>query len=130
YTWQEASKSFRRYCVEKQSLPVDLHVVLSDIIQGAGHVVDMFPYFMRHAKEIFPQIDCLDDLKKIGDLRAPANWYPKARGLRRKIVFHAGPTNSGKTHHALACFMDAESGIYCGPLKLLAAEVYSKCNSQ
>lgn len=127
-SWQEASNSFRRYCVESKSLPPDLHVVISDIIQGAGNLTDIFPYFMRHAKEIFPHIDCLDDLKKISDLRTPANWYPTARGLTRKIIFHAGPTNSGKTYHALERFMSAKSGVYCGPLKMLAVEVFNKCN--
>lgn len=52
-----------------------------------------------------------------------------ARGRNRKIIFHAGPTNSGKTHHALERFMSAKTGVYCGPLKLLAVEVFNKCNS-
>jgi len=43
--------------------------------------------------------------------------------MSRKIVFHGGPTNSGKTYHALERFLAAKSGIYCGPLKLLAVEV-------
>ncbi|XP_058798461.1 ATP-dependent RNA helicase SUV3 homolog, mitochondrial isoform X2 [Phymastichus coffea] len=85
---------------------------------------------MKHAKEIYPHIDCLDDLKKISDLRSPANWYPVARSITRKIIFHAGPTNSGKTYHALERFMTAKSGIYCGPLRLLATEVFNKCNLQ
>ena len=124
-----ALNGFRQYCVESNTLPVDLHVILSDIIQGAGNVVDIFPYFLRHAKEMYPHIDCLDDLKKISDLRSPPNWYPVARGRNRKIIFHAGPTNSGKTHHALERFMSAKTGVYCGPLKLLAVEVFYKCNS-
>ena len=57
------------------------------------------------------------------DLTDPPNWYPEAREMDRKIIFHAGPTNSGKTYHALERFMNAKSGIYCGPLKLLAVEV-------
>ncbi|XP_043266679.1 ATP-dependent RNA helicase SUV3 homolog, mitochondrial [Venturia canescens] len=124
----QAQASFRRYCLEAESLPVDLHVVLSDILQGAGNIVDIFPYFVRHSKEIFPHLECMDDLKKISDLRLPANWYPMARSKSRKIVFHAGPTNSGKTYHALERFMSAKSGVYCGPLKLLATEVFHKCN--
>lgn len=28
-------------------------------------------------------------------------WYPVARALERRIVYHAGPTNSGKTYEAL-----------------------------
>ncbi|XP_017081726.1 ATP-dependent RNA helicase SUV3 homolog, mitochondrial isoform X2 [Drosophila eugracilis] len=70
----------------------------------------------------------MDDLKKISDLRQPANWYSNARAITRKIVFHAGPTNSGKTFHAMERFLKAKSGVYCGPLKLLATEVYNKAN--
>lgn len=70
----------------------------------------------------------MDDLKQISDLRQPANWYPSARAINRKIVFHSGPTNSGKTYHAMERFLTAKSGVYCGPLKLLATEVYLKSN--
>lgn len=41
-----------------------------------------------------------------------------------------GPTNSGKTHEALERMQRAASGIYCGPLRLLAWEVYEKLNSK
>ncbi|XP_063993444.1 ATP-dependent RNA helicase SUV3 homolog, mitochondrial [Diachasmimorpha longicaudata] len=125
---QQAFNNFRKYCLATDTLPVDLHVVISDILQGAGHVTDIFPYFIRHAKEIFPHLECMDDLKKISDLRTPANWYPLARSITRKIIFHAGPTNSGKTYHALERFRTAKSGLYCGPLKLLATEVFRKTN--
>lgn len=40
-----------------------------------GHVDDLFPYFMKHAKTMFPHLDCMDDLQKISDLRHPANWF-------------------------------------------------------
>lgn len=128
YLQHQTYVSFRRYCLETTSLPVDLHVVISDILQGAGHISDIFPYFLKHAKQMFPHLECMDDLKKISDLRSPANWYPEARAITRKIIFHAGPTNSGKTYHALKRFMTAKSGVYCGPLKLLANEVFNKTN--
>ena len=54
--------------------------------------------------------------------------YPIARSKKRKIIFHVGPTNSGKTYQALQRFISAKSGVYCGPLKLLATEVFNKCN--
>ena len=34
-----------------------------------------------------------------------------------------GPTNSGKTHAALQALKSAGTGVYCGPLRLLAWEV-------
>uniref|UniRef100_A0A8C7TSU5 ATP-dependent RNA helicase SUPV3L1, mitochondrial n=1 Tax=Oncorhynchus mykiss TaxID=8022 RepID=A0A8C7TSU5_ONCMY len=94
-----------------------------------GHIDDLYPYFMRHAKQIFPMLDCMEDLRKISDLRVPANWYPEARAIQRKVIFHAGPTNSGKTHHAIQRYLAAKSGVYCGPLKLLAHEIFEKSNT-
>ncbi|XP_059620953.1 ATP-dependent RNA helicase SUV3 homolog, mitochondrial [Phlebotomus argentipes] len=130
YLQQQAFASFRRYCMDADNLPADLHITVSDILQGAGHVDDLFPYFLRHAKQIFPHLDCMDDLRKISDLRTPANWYPNARAITRKIIFHSGPTNSGKTYHAMERFLTAKSGVYCGPLKLLATEVFHKSNER
>uniref|UniRef100_A0A8C4ELK0 ATP-dependent RNA helicase SUPV3L1, mitochondrial n=1 Tax=Dicentrarchus labrax TaxID=13489 RepID=A0A8C4ELK0_DICLA len=93
------------------------------------HIDDIYPYFLRHAKQIFPMLDCMDDLRKISDLRVPANWYPEARAIQRKVIFHAGPTNSGKTYHAIQRYLTAKSGVYCGPLKLLAHEIFEKSNT-
>ena len=39
---------------------------------------------------------------------------------------HIGPTNSGKTYSALKALGCASTGIYLGPLRLLAWEVYEK----
>ncbi|XP_050678931.1 ATP-dependent RNA helicase SUV3 homolog, mitochondrial isoform X2 [Leptidea sinapis] len=50
--------------------------------------------------------------------------------MDRKIIFHAGPTNSGKTYHAMERYLEAKSGVYCGPLKLLATEIYHKSNNR
>lgn len=63
------------------------------------------------------------------DLRRPETWYPAARSMRRRIIYHAGPTNSGKTYNALQALKNAWSGVYCGPLRLLALEVYESMNS-
>ncbi|KAK7072755.1 ATP-dependent RNA helicase supv3l1, mitochondrial [Halocaridina rubra] len=131
YLFQQAFISFRKFCMESSSsLPVDLHIIISDIIQGAAHIHDIYPSFKKHALEIFPHLNCLEDLCKISDLSTPPNWYPEARALNRKIIFHAGPTNSGKTYHAMQQFLCADSGVYCGPLKLLATEVYHKSNEK
>ncbi|XP_019339926.1 ATP-dependent RNA helicase SUPV3L1, mitochondrial isoform X1 [Alligator mississippiensis] len=128
HLFHQAFVSFRKYILESQSLSADVHIILNDICCGAGHVDDLFPFFLNHAKQIFPMLDCMDDLRKISDLRWPPNWYPEARAIQRKIVFHAGPTNSGKTYHAIQRYLSAKSGIYCGPLKLLAHEIFRKCN--
>nr|CAG4642332.1 EOG090X01V1 [Evadne anonyx] len=130
HAFHETYKSFRRFCLEIDCLPVDLHITLNDIIVGGTHVDSLLPYFIRHARKMFSYLDCKDDLIKISDLRSPASWYQEARAINRKIIFHAGPTNSGKTYHALERFKHSKSGVYCSPLKLLANEVFQKCNSQ
>lgn len=55
-----------------------------------------------------------------------ANKYKRARQTHRKIIAYLGPTNSGKTHRAFSHFMSSASGIYLGPLRLLAHEGYVK----
>jgi len=50
--------------------------------------------------------------------------------MHRVVHIHCGPTNSGKTHFALRALAEAESGVYCGPLRLLAWEVHEKLNAQ
>lgn len=67
--------NFRKHCIESESLPADLHVILSDLTQGVGHITDLFPYFLRHTKQMYPHIDYLEELKKISDLRNPPQWY-------------------------------------------------------
>ncbi|KAL2820487.1 P-loop containing nucleoside triphosphate hydrolase protein [Aspergillus cavernicola] len=67
--------------------------------------------------------------RKIADLRYPAQWYPQARATQRTIHLHVGPTNSGKTYHALQRLREAKSGFYAGPLRLLAQEVYHRFQS-
>jgi len=129
YLYHQAYTSFRRFCMDVKHLPTELYILFSDILQGAKHNHDIFGYFLTHARKVFPHLDCIDDLRKISDLTNPPNWYPEARAINRRIIFHAGPTNSGKTYHALERFMSAKSGVYCGPLKLLAVEVFNKSNS-
>jgi hypothetical protein len=68
-------------------------------------------------------------LAKITDLRMPHEWFPRARELTRRIEYHWGPTNSGKTHAALDRLKTAKHGVYCGPLRLLATEIYERLNA-
>lgn len=67
-------------------------------------------------------------LHSAADLSYPADSYPEARSIRRKFYMHVGPTNSGKTHAALRALAAAGSGVYAGPLRLLAHEVWERLN--
>lgn len=68
----------------------------------------------------------LEGQQKVADLRYPAEWYPQTRSIQRTIHLHVGPTNSGKTYHALKRLEQAKHGFYAGPLRLLAQEVYHR----
>jgi ATP-dependent RNA helicase SUPV3L1/SUV3 len=54
--------------------------------------------------------------------------------MKRRIIYHGGPTNSGKTYHALQALRQADpdkgGGVFCGPLRLLALEVYEQLNTE
>ncbi|EFC48221.1 ATP dependent RNA helicase [Naegleria gruberi] len=67
---------------------------------------------------------------KTCDMTNPFNYYKKSIPFGRKIIYHMGPTNSGKTHAALTRLSQSENGVYCGPLRLLAQEVFTKMNTQ
>ena len=45
------------------------------------------------------------------DLSSPHEWYPVARSLHRRIIYHAGPTNSGKTYQALQARRTASEAL-------------------
>lgn len=61
-------------------------------------------------------------------MQNPAEWHGPARSARRKVIFHVGPTNSGKTYHALRALATSRIGVYAGPLRLLAFEIYDRLN--
>ncbi len=48
--------------------------------------------------------------------------FPVARSMQRKVVAWLGPTNSGKTYRAVLSLAAAKTGMYLGPLRLLALE--------
>ena len=56
----------------------------------------------------------------------PEMEFPRALEMKRHFILHVGPTNCGKTYQALQRLRTAYKGIYLGPLRLLALEVYEK----
>ena len=61
---------------------------------------------------------------------APKDEYPLARTMKRHFILHIGPTNSGKTYEALERLKTAASGVYLGPLRLLALEIYDRFHGE
>lgn len=77
----------------------------------------------------------IEKLKKLTDLSEPTKAFPFTRAMKRKIICHLGPTNSGKTYAAIEELKrqakaggGGEFGVYCAPLRLLAQEMYEKLN--
>jgi ATP-dependent RNA helicase SUPV3L1/SUV3 len=56
--------------------------------------------------------------------------HAEARRMNRKIIYHMGPTNSGKTYHAIEALCKAPKGCYLAPLRLLASELYDTMNAK
>ncbi|KDQ59803.1 hypothetical protein JAAARDRAFT_126493 [Jaapia argillacea MUCL 33604] len=73
-------------------------------------------------------LSAMSHLLKSSDQSNPAEWFPQARRRPRTIIMHVGPTNSGKTHTALRALAASRVGCYCGPLRLLAHEIWERLN--
>ncbi|CAM9187076.1 unnamed protein product [Chrysoparadoxa australica] len=89
----------------------------------------MRPRFYNAVKSVV--LESQKALEAAADLRKPHLHYPLARIMKRKIIYHAGPTNSGKTYTAIERLKQAgpEGGLFCGPLRLLALEIYETLNT-
>ncbi|KAK3390420.1 P-loop containing nucleoside triphosphate hydrolase protein [Podospora didyma] len=72
------------------------------------------------------QTSLVDAHHKLADMRFPYEWFPEARSIQRTVHLHVGPTNSGKTYNALKALEAARTGIYAGPLRLLAHEIFTR----
>lgn len=83
--------------------------------------IELFTDFILRYYE--DEYEASKQLLQITDLTMPHEWFPEARSMKRKIHYHMGPTNSGKTRSALKSLMESSNGIYCAPLRLLAWEV-------
>ncbi|KAJ1399716.1 P-loop containing nucleoside triphosphate hydrolase [Sesbania bispinosa] len=124
-----AVHKFQRFLRKK--CPADVAKYLVSLGPCDAAVKFLFPLFVEFCLENFP-----DEMKRFrgmvesADLTKPHTWFPFARAMKRKIIYHCGPTNSGKTYNALQRFMEAKKGVYCSPLRLLAMEVFDKVNAK
>lgn len=113
--WDKVLKSFHNAFVENGHPGLDSHIRYT----VCGEVAN---------REFSPAI--LQSQSDLADLRYPVEWYPGTRTVQRTIHLHVGPTNSGKTYRALQRLEQAGSGVYAGPLRLLAHEVYTRLNAK
>lgn len=101
-----------------------LRQVLEDGVSQESIQAGNLDAYLRYGpvKRILDQVEQqrAQDMLRLGDY---PQTFTLARAIRRHIVFRLGPTNSGKTHEALEALMEARSGVYLAPLRLLAMEV-------
>lgn len=110
--------------------PSDVTKYIVSLGPSDAAVKFLFPIFVEYCLEKFPdEIKRFRGMIESADLTKPHTWFPFARAMKRKIIYHCGPTNSGKTYNALQRFIQAKKGIYCSPLRLLAMEVFDKVNA-
>ncbi|KAL4457773.1 hypothetical protein ABPG75_012638 [Micractinium tetrahymenae] len=127
--YAEAVPQFQEFLLA--AMDGELRAGLLQLQPGEASQEALFPYFAQFVLERYMEdIKAYRDVVKTVDLRKPHLWFPVARALQRRIIYHAGPTNSGKTYNALQAMRGAASGVYCGPLRLLAMEVYDTCNAE
>lgn len=50
----------------------------------------------------------------------------EALNMERHYILHIGGTNSGKTYNSVERLKQSSRGVYAGPLRLLALEIYDK----
>ncbi|XP_020590319.1 DExH-box ATP-dependent RNA helicase DExH18, mitochondrial-like isoform X2 [Phalaenopsis equestris] len=123
-----AARRFRYFFLDR--CPPHVFLQLSSL--GPSPEADCFllPIFIDYCLDEFPdELRNYKSLMDSADMTEPHTWFPFARAMKRKIVYHCGPTNSGKTYNALQSFMEAKKGVYCSPLRLLAVEVFDKVNA-
>lgn len=84
----------------------------------ASRVTNLVERLSKQAKET----EAVQTLLTEASFASYADFFTTARALDRSLMLYVGPTNSGKTFHALNTLAEGESGMYLAPLRLLALE--------
>ncbi len=97
------------------------HVARKSSKQGHGlesKVQGLIDIWLERVSEVH-NIEMIED--KL-NLKSYEQSFNLARSIKRKFSIFVGPTNSGKTYHALNEMKNAQNGLYLAPLRLMAAE--------
>ncbi|KAJ2705108.1 RNA helicase, partial [Coemansia spiralis] len=111
--------------IEQLRPPVLIPLLVRSGREGLAHlIINRFLAFLE--KEAPHVVKDIRYLREITSMQFPHEWSVAARSMKRRIIMHVGPTNSGKTYNALKRLQQAKQGVYCSPLRLLAYEVYNR----
>jgi hypothetical protein len=125
------TEDITRFVEEREHTPfydeTALRVLVRDQLRLAGGngAAELFERIRRGARRLDWQAEEKERVRtavRTHGLLIYKDCFPLARSIERRITFYAGPTNSGKTWHALNRLVEAGSGAYLAPLRLLALE--------
>lgn len=103
------SERFAKYLLE--------HTEINMVASGIGDLYNK--YLKASEKELRKAI--------LGMVQTDAEVeYTQALAMERRFILHIGGTNSGKTYESVERLKKAKCGVYAGPLRLLALEIYDK----
>jgi ATP-dependent RNA helicase SUPV3L1/SUV3 len=94
--------------------------------EPADYVFDRIRQRIIHAVEREQEERHAARTKESINLAEYPDSFELASRMKRKFVALLGPTNSGKTHRAMEALMNAPSGVYLAPLRLLALENFER----
>jgi ATP-dependent RNA helicase SUPV3L1/SUV3 len=94
--------------------------------EPAEHVFDRIRQRIIHAVEREQEERHAARTKESINLAEYPESFELASRIKRKFIALLGPTNSGKTHRAMEALMNAPSGVYLAPLRLLALENFER----
>lgn len=126
--WRQSWHSFREYLLAAlDTKTTDVRRALERAIENHAVYDLLWALFLARTVDMYEDaILARRRAADLADLTNPHELYSEARSIGRRIIFHSGPTNSGKTHQAFQRLVEAPSGVYAAPLRLLAAEGFYK----
>lgn len=130
--WMKKMKEFCRVLAKKdlEFLPDLEQEELENILKMQGIRRYLLSNSLERSYALFYMPKTIQKGIRESIKQKPEEEYPETRLMKRRFILHIGPTNSGKTHDALERLKQCTHGAYFGPLRLLALEVYDKCNTE
>ena len=118
--------------IESAHLDLDFNDLIDRFNNNQDIDRTLLSSFINHINQTAPKKSnsTLASLVAGCDMRQPIFYHKDKSRAPRKLIMHVGPTNSGKTYNALQALKASNNGIYCGPLRLLAHEIFERFNNE
>jgi ATP-dependent RNA helicase SUPV3L1/SUV3 len=100
----------------------------SDVQRAAATIPEIKKQIKRRKNKQNKEKRKIKDAEEFLKQFSPEMLIEEGKQLERRFFIHVGPTNSGKTYESLCALKKADTGVYLGPLRLLALEVAENLN--